>query len=499
MSLAPRTIPRLSLLLTVLFAGAACHNLDFSSRYGAGEIDIYDDLFSLSVVDQSQIVVVGYHGAAYWSEDGGENWHKGETPTNKLLYSVSMADERHGWAVGQLGTILRTEDGGRTWVDQPNLKQDEASHLFGVQAIDANRAIAVGTWGSRIYTNDGGSTWEDNSLTVGVEHPQFVWLTLEDQEKVRTGGKVYEDVSLQDVFCLKDSNRCWLIGEFGYIFHSDDAGQSWTRGEILGEIRMDPIQLAFDQLDLDADDVERLSAFAKLIEDETHLNVLVDPFVSEREIARYYSEENPEDLFDVISARLDETKGVLEEAGLMSDRLRMYNKPPWDYADFMQHDDTFLQRYLDGRRADEAALKVSIIQNPFLFTVRFSDEETGLISGLGGVVLRSSDGGRAWTYVATSRRQALFSVAATHGRIVAIGEKGLVQYSEDAGESWAPPTEAQFPAIFTYMRDLRFAPEEIGTGFIVGQEGMVLRTKDSGDSWAQVLPPPDRRGTGSLL
>ena len=286
MSPAPRMIRSFSLLLAVLLAGAACHNLDFSSRYGAGEIDIYDDLFSLSVVDQSRIVVVGYHGAAYWSEDGGENWHKGETPTNKLLYSVSMGDERHGWAVGQLGTILRTEDGGRTWVDQPNLKKDEASHLFGVQAIDANRAIAVGTWGSRVYTNDGGKTWEDNSLTVGVEHPQFVWLTLEDQEKVRTGGKVYEDVSLQDVFCLKDSSRCWLIGEFGYIFYSDDAGQTWTRGEILGEIRMDPIPLGFDQLDLDADDVERLSAFAKLIEDETHLNVLVDPFVSEREIKR---------------------------------------------------------------------------------------------------------------------------------------------------------------------------------------------------------------------
>ena len=143
-------------------------------------------------------------------------------------------------------------------------------------------------------------------------------------------------------------------------------------------------------------------------------------------------------------------------------------------------------------------LKVSVIQNPFLFTVRFSDAETGLISGLGGVVLRSHDGGRSWTYVATARRQALFSVATTNGRSIAVGEKGLVQYSQDGGAHWDPPTQEQFPPIFTYMRDLRFAPDRIETGFIVGQEGMVLRTKDSGESWLQVLPPPGRRGVGFI-
>ncbi|MGH0033274.1 MAG: WD40/YVTN/BNR-like repeat-containing protein [Myxococcota bacterium] len=494
-----RRATRLAALASIsLFAATACHVLDFTPQYGPGEIDIYDDLFSISVVDANTSVAVGYHGTAYYTSDGGETWKKGKTPTNKLLYSVSMADAQYGWAVGQVGTILRTEDGGKTWVEQPNLKKDEASHLFGVQAIDADRAIAVGTWGSRIYTEDGGKTWQDNSLTVGVEHPQFVWLNQTDQETVRTGGKVYEDVSLQDVFCLDDTH-CWLIGEFGYVFFSEDAGRSWTRGEILGGVRMDPIELDFDQLDLDDEHIDALTEFARKIEDETHLNVLIDPIVSEQEIATYYEEENPEPLFEIISARLDETKGVLEEAGLMTDRLRMYNKPPWDYADFMEHDETFLQRYVDGRRGEKPLLKISVIQNPFLFTIRFSDENTGLISGLGGVVLRTFDGGRTWTYVETDRRQALFAVDTTNGRAIAVGEKGLVRYSNDGGETWVPPTDSQFPTIFTFMRDLYFARDQPETGFIVGQEGMVLRTRDGGETWAQVLPPPDRRNSGRLL
>ena len=498
-----RPSPRVAcaaLLALALATSVGCHNFDFASRYGSGEIDIFDDLFSVSVIDESHIVAVGYQGAVYWSDDGGENWHKGKVPTNRILYSVSMADTTVGWAVGQLGTIVKTEDGGQTWKHQQNLKETEGTHLFGVHAIDDKTAIAVGEWGGRIVTHDGGTTWTDHSMTVGLDHPQFVWLSFEDQEKVRNNEKVYEDVSLQDVTCVKGGGRCWLIGEFGYIFFSDDKGESWQKGEILGDVRIDPIILKHDQLELSEPDRERLSEFAKRIENEQHLNVLIDVFVDDKEIAKDYDRkaQNPENLFDTISARLEETKGVIEEAGLMSDRLRMYTKPPWDYEDVLEHDATFLDRYVEGRRSPNGGppmIKVSVIQNPFLFTVDFPDMEHGLISGLGGVILRSEDGGTSWTYVETSRRQALFAVDTSADRAVAVGEKGLVQYSTDGGRTWAPP-KAGFPPIFTFMRDLGFAGGR-QTGFIVGQDGMVLRSKDAGGTWTQVLPPPERRGPGS--
>src|SRR5512134_830904 len=180
----------------------ACHQLDFSPRVPEGEIDIYDDLFAVSVADDDHAVAVGYHGAAYFTTDGGETWRKGATGTERLLYSVSMANSRSGWAVGQSGTILRTSDGGQTWELQPNQKADEGSHLFGVHAIDERTAWAVGEWGTRIATRDGGDTWEDRSLTIDLHHPMFVWLTSEDQDRVRRGEKVYEDIGLNNVFCL---------------------------------------------------------------------------------------------------------------------------------------------------------------------------------------------------------------------------------------------------------------------------------------------------------
>jgi len=490
-----RTRPTIALAgaLALALAGTGCHVLDYSPRYAPGEIGIFDSLFSVSVADESSAVAVGYQGATYWTEDGGDTWSKGETDIQEALYSVSMADSRHGWAVGQSGTILRTEDGGRTWTRQPNLKVDEGSHLFGVYAIDSQAAWAVGEWGSRIRTEDGGRTWEDRSLTIAFDHPQFVWLDGREQERVRTGEKVYEDVGLNNVFCLPvQREKCWTVGEFGYIFRSDDMGETWERGKILGNVRMDPIYFAYNEIEIGDVDGERLTRFAADVGDETHLNILIEPYVSAREVAALGSEEDPYALFDLLSARIGEARAVLEEAGVLSDRFRIPNKPPWDFEDFLSDDATFLSRYIKGRTADRPALRVGVIQNPYLYTIRFRDENNGMISGLGGVVLVSDDGGRTWSYRIMDRKQALFSVVNFGDRAIAVGEKGFIRFSENAGDSWQAPDE-RFPRVFTFMRDVDFDAAH-RLGLIVGQSGMVLRSRDQGSNWSQVLPPKARRG-----
>src|SRR3990172_939828 len=136
-------LPALVASFAVAAASVACHQLDFSPRVPEGEIDIYDDLFAVSVADDDHAVAVGYHGSAYLTTDGGETWRKGATGTERLLYSVSMANSRSGWAVGQSGTILRTSDGGKTWELQPNPTAEKGTHLFGVHALDDRTAWVV--------------------------------------------------------------------------------------------------------------------------------------------------------------------------------------------------------------------------------------------------------------------------------------------------------------------------------------------------------------------
>lgn len=489
--LAKRAPAVLASFAVVALLLTACHETHFNPSEGSGEqIDIFDDLFAVSAPTPQNVVAAGYWGSVYVSDDAGATWKRGETGTRHLLYDVSMADATRGWAVGQSGTILRTEDGGHTWKNQENSKAKEDTHLFAVHALDANTAWAVGEWGARLFTDDGGASWQDRSLTIDLLHPQFVWLSPPEQERVRHGEKVYEDVGLTDVFCLPASTRCWIIGEFGYIFRTDNAGQHWDRGLIEQDISVPPISVGYNVIDITEEHAQSLRTFAKKIVDMPHLNVAIEPVASAAEIAEFGREDDPSALFEILEARVQSVSAVLEEAGLLSDRIRKRGAPPWDYEDFLKDDPEFLHRYLAGRTADAPGISVEIAQNPYLFTVRF-EGDNGYIAGLGGVVLVSRDGGQHWEYRDTGRKQAIFSIFPLAGRVIAVGEKGFVRVSTDHGDSWSIPDRG-FPTIFTFMRDIWFSPEG-KSGFIVGERGSVLSSQDAGLNWKSVLPPPEHK------
>jgi photosystem II stability/assembly factor-like uncharacterized protein len=489
---ARRAAGALATLAVLGLLSLGCHEVHFDPHTNTDQIQIYDDLFAVSAPAPDHVVAAGYWGAVYVSRDGGKSWTKGRTDTRKLLYSVSMADASRGWAVGQEGTILRTEDGGLSWTPQSTNKQQEGTHLFSVQAIDANTAWAVGDWGTRIFTDDGGKTWQDFSLTIDEKHPQFVWLAPPEQEKVRSGEKVYEDVGLTNVYCRPPpSQSCWIIGEFGYIFRSENDGRTWERAAIQQDIAIPPIELPYNQIEISEQDKENLRRFAQQILELPHLNVAIDPMANAQEMAEFGKPEDPFPLFDILEARTQSVSAVLEDAGLLSDRIRKRGSPPWDFEDFLADDPEFLSRYLESRTQEKPGIHVSIAQNPYLFTVRFGNEDEGYIAGLGGVVLVSKDGGRNWVYKDTGRKQAIFSLFPVDGRVIAVGEKGFVRVSTDGGETWSAP-QSGFPNIFTFMRDIWFAPDG-QNGYIVGERGEVLHTSNAGQSWEKVLPPPDHR------
>lgn len=489
MSVARRMLVPLLAVLTVAFG---CHETEFKPVSKPGLISIYDNLFAVDAVNDDLVLAAGYWGSIYRSADGGKTWWKAQTDTKKLVYGISMADALHGWAVGQLGLVLHTDDGGKTWTLQHTPKDQQGVHLFAVQALSDQRAIAVGEWGTIIDTSDGGKTWQDHSLTVSETNPQFVWLSPSDQQKVREGKKVFEDVGLNDVSCLRtNTQHCWIIGEFAYLFRSDDGGQTWEKGKIKSGIDLPPIKFGYNKISLTDDQVAKIKEFAKDIVKQSFLNVAIEPYVSKRELETLVKPDDPSPLFELIEARTQAVETAVEDAGISIDRVRKRGSPPWDYEDYLKDDPTFLKRYLQGRLAKEPSVAVTVAQNPYLFTVRFSDENDGYISGLGGVVLRSTDGGRTWHYHDMSRKVAIFSLFPFNpNRVIVVGEKGVYKESEDGGQTWQTP--GGFPPIFTFMRDISFAPDH-QVGYIVGERGLVLRTKDSGKSWVQVLPPPSAR------
>lgn len=68
-------------------------------------------------------------------------------------------------------------------------------------------------------------------------------------------------------------------------------------------------------------------------------------------------------------------------------------------------------------------------------------------------------------------------------RVVVVGERGLIRYSDDRGATWK---RAMVPTDVT-LTAVRFADER--TGWAAGHEGVILKTTDTGASWVAVREP----------
>jgi photosystem II stability/assembly factor-like uncharacterized protein len=94
---------------------------------------------------------------------------------------------------------------------------------------------------------------------------------------------------------------------------------------------------------------------------------------------------------------------------------------------------------------------------------------------------------------ALAARSPLAAVAASGGRLVAVGQRGHVLWSEDGGLRW---TQATVP-VSTDLTALHLGPG--GRGWAVGHDGVILATTDGGQTWALQLDRRSLGGEASLL
>ncbi|MBE2244998.1 MAG: hypothetical protein IAE86_19760 [Burkholderiaceae bacterium] len=80
------------------------------------------------------------------------------------------------------------------------------------------------------------------------------------------------------------------------------------------------------------------------------------------------------------------------------------------------------------------------------------------------------------------RRAAMLGLAQAGPRIVAVGERGTVLLSDDAGSSWRQAASVPISATLTAVQ---FASERVG--WAVGHYGVVLRSDDGGEHWTRQL------------
>lgn len=200
---------------------------------------------------------VGGAGAIYKTEDGGQSWKEQLRVADISLDAISAVDAKTVWASGNLGYVARSLDGGQSWT---HFSTGFAGFAPIVSAVDADHAWVQDDDGI-IRTQDGGQSWVKlNSMSerassvltfrfanhdVGYAIATVAPLSQQTVFKTLDGGLSWTQLALPELpvlnpqvsyqalsLSLINADRIIIASSLGYIFRSDDAGQSFQTASV---------------------------------------------------------------------------------------------------------------------------------------------------------------------------------------------------------------------------------------------------------------------------
>ncbi|WP_165839991.1 WD40/YVTN/BNR-like repeat-containing protein [Motiliproteus coralliicola] len=96
-------------------------------------------------------------------------------------------------------------------------------------------------------------------------------------------------------------------------------------------------------------------------------------------------------------------------------------------------------------------------------------------------------------FSAAASQSLLLDIVNRSGRLIAVGERGHILFSDDQGLSWR---QAEVPTR-SHLNAIAFSDEN--TGWAVGEDQVLLQTRDGGLSWSLVSDGRDADQKGPLL
>lgn len=167
-------------------------------------------------VDQvgNRLIAVGERGHILISEDNATSWKQMQVPVRVTLTASFFVDDKHGWAVGHDGVVLHTSDGGSHWHKQLDGQQANQLMLKHAQSLltESEAEIKI--------VKQTASPEQLDELEMQLES---LTIAAEDAESfvIEGASRPFLDV------WFRNDREGFIVGAYGLFLHTTNAGDSW--------------------------------------------------------------------------------------------------------------------------------------------------------------------------------------------------------------------------------------------------------------------------------
>ncbi|NNL86893.1 MAG: hypothetical protein HKP27_14620 [Myxococcales bacterium] len=303
--------------------------------------------------------------------------------------------------------------------------------LFDVD-MEGSRAYAAGYWGMVLRSLDRGATW--NVTQTPVERNLHA-------------------------IDFADEMHGWAVGAQGVIIRTTDGGDSWVLqiaevdDEFEGRITIE--ESLFGVVALSKDVAWAVGDLGVIIHTSDGGTTWQRERVPEENFA---DTELPDRIFNAIEFSTPESGWITGEFGT-------------------------LLRSADGGASWQGARQLEgSVEDIYLIGMANAGEQLSFACGVGGVAIRTRDGGKSWSTLSVPTGAGLYDIAASGENVIVVGDRGVIFTSADAGETWRDPKR---PQLFNWLQGVDYG--ENGRVVVVGEKATILFSTDGGASFEKAL------------
>ena len=393
-------------------------------------------------------------------------------PTTELLLGISFINAKRGWAGGSNGIILQTVDGGKNWVVKAILP-DEI--ILKLHFFDSKTGIALCYEGSVFRTLDGGGSWSQ-ILRKSKEYNLNAIQTIEEKNIIIISGYINDEEGISPIVLSSNdrgniwvekkfknfpfSQYCWrfndavtcfiderniIVGDRQQVFLSNDKGITWKRVYEFSH------PYPFHSLSIFFKDNKQGFIFA-------------------------------DDIFLTTSdGGLTWKKSIVGHPGNNIRKISFADQKNGIAVGFNRNElDSVLLKTVDGGKSWR---KIDEFENIYaLHNAIFVDNMNGWISGSGGTILHTKDGGKTWKSQTKGFPQSFkdgFFIDKLNGWVIGgeYQQRNIIINTNDGGNTW----NRQYENTEISLNSIIFSDRNCG--WVTGDKGLLLHTNNGGIDW----------------